>query len=65
MAATVHPPSSFDYKLLTGVGKDIIGVEVVKGFLFGGAHVVIATLSYSYDNDDGHHLKEPWVFLIS
>ena len=37
VAAAVHPPSSFDYKLLTGVGKDIIGVEVVKSFLFGGA----------------------------
>ena len=33
--------------LLTGVGKGSIGVEVVKGLLFGGAHVVITTLSYS------------------
>ena len=33
--------------LFTGVGKGSIGVEVVKGLLSGGAHVVITTLSYS------------------
>ena len=33
--------------LLTGVGKGSIGVEVVKGLLSGGAHVVITTSSYS------------------
>ncbi|KAF8632253.1 hypothetical protein AX15_002000 [Amanita polypyramis BW_CC] len=33
--------------LLTGVGKGSIGVEVVKGLLAGGAHVVITTSSYS------------------
>ncbi|KAL1699541.1 hypothetical protein EV121DRAFT_161205, partial [Schizophyllum commune] len=29
--------------LLTGVGKGSIGVEVVKGLLSGGAHIVITT----------------------
>ena len=29
--------------LLTGVGKGSIGVEIVKGLLSGGAHVVITT----------------------
>ncbi|KAG5646963.1 hypothetical protein DXG03_001686 [Asterophora parasitica] len=33
--------------LLTGVGKGSIGVEIVKGLLSGGAHVVITTSSYS------------------
>ncbi|GBE87869.1 fatty acid synthase [Sparassis crispa] len=33
--------------LLTGVGKASIGVEVVKGLLSGGAHVVITTSRYS------------------
>ncbi|TFK33214.1 fatty acid synthase [Crucibulum laeve] len=33
--------------LLTGVGKGSIGVEVVKGLLSGGAHVVITTSSYN------------------
>lgn len=33
--------------LLTGVGKGSIGVEVLKGLLAGGAHVVITTSSYS------------------
>ena len=33
--------------LPTGVGKGSIGVEVVKGLLSGGAHVVITTSSYS------------------
>jgi fatty acid synthase subunit alpha len=33
--------------LLTGVGKGLIGIEVVKGLLSGGAHVVITTSSYS------------------
>ncbi|KAF9532470.1 fatty acid synthase [Crepidotus variabilis] len=33
--------------LLTGVGKGSIGVEIVKGLLAGGAHVVITTSSYS------------------
>lgn len=33
--------------LLTGVGKGSIGVEVVKGLLSGGAHIVITTSSYS------------------
>jgi 3-oxoacyl-ACP reductase-like protein len=32
--------------LLTGVGKGFIGVEVVKGLLSGGAHIVIMTSSY-------------------
>jgi hypothetical protein len=32
--------------LLTGVGKGSIGVEVVKGLLSGGAHVVITTSRY-------------------
>ena len=40
--------------LLTGVGKGSIGVEVVKGFLSGGAHVVITTSSYSRNNDNGY-----------
>ena len=41
--------TTFKYKnaLLTGVGKGSIGVEVVKGLLSGGAHVVITTSSYS------------------
>jgi 3-oxoacyl-ACP reductase-like protein len=34
--------------LLTGVGKGSIGVEIVKGLLSGGAHVVITTPSYSH-----------------
>ena len=33
--------------LLTGVGKGSIGVEVIKGLLSSGAHVVIMTSSYS------------------
>ncbi|KAJ7158521.1 fatty acid synthase [Mycena filopes] len=33
--------------LLTGVGKGSIGVEIVKGLLQGGAHVVITTSRYS------------------
>ncbi|KAJ7019830.1 fatty acid synthase [Mycena alexandri] len=33
--------------LLTGVGKGSIGVEIVKGLLSGGAHVVITTSRYS------------------
>ena len=33
--------------LLTGVGKGSIGVEVLKGLLSGGAHVVITTSRYS------------------
>ena len=33
--------------LLTGIGKGSIGVEVVKGLLSGGVHVVITTSSYS------------------
>jgi 3-oxoacyl-ACP reductase-like protein len=33
--------------LLTGVGKGSIGVEVVKGLLSGGAHVVITTSRYN------------------
>ncbi|EIN09976.1 fatty acid synthase [Punctularia strigosozonata HHB-11173 SS5] len=33
--------------LLTGVGKDSIGVEIVKGLLSGGAHVVITTSRYN------------------
>ena len=33
--------------LLTGVGKGSIGVEILKGLLSGGAHVVITTSRYS------------------
>ena len=33
--------------LLTGVGKGSIGVEIVKGLLSGGAHVVITTSRYN------------------
>ncbi|KAF9062802.1 hypothetical protein BDP27DRAFT_1368514 [Rhodocollybia butyracea] len=33
--------------LLTGVGKGSIGVEVVKGLLSGGAHVIITTSRYN------------------
>lgn len=33
--------------LLTGVGKGSIGVEVLKGLLSGGAHVVVTTSRYS------------------
>ncbi len=33
--------------LLTGVGKGSIGVEIVKGLLAGGAHVVITTSRYN------------------
>lgn len=33
--------------LLTGVGKGSIGVEVLKGLISGGAHVVITTSRYS------------------
>ncbi|KAJ3783459.1 fatty acid synthase [Lentinula aff. detonsa] len=38
--------------LLTGVGKGSIGVEVVKGLLSGGAHVVITTSRYSRSTVD-------------
>ena len=34
--------------LLTGVGKGSIGVEILKGLLSGGAHVVITTSCYSH-----------------
>ncbi|KAI5122922.1 hypothetical protein M0805_007600 [Coniferiporia weirii] len=33
--------------LLTGVGKGSIGIEILKGLLSGGAHVVITTSRYS------------------
>jgi len=33
--------------LCTGVGRGSIGVEVVEGFLSGGAHIVITTSSYN------------------
>ncbi|KAG6910835.1 hypothetical protein DXG01_007150 [Tephrocybe rancida] len=33
--------------LLTGVGKGSIGIEIVKGLLSGGAHLVITTSSYN------------------
>lgn len=33
--------------LLTGVGKGSIGVEILKGLLSGGAHIVITTSRYS------------------
>ncbi|KAI0649410.1 fatty acid synthase [Trametes meyenii] len=33
--------------LLTGVGQGSIGVEIVKGLISGGAHVVITTSRYS------------------
>jgi fatty acid synthase subunit alpha, fungi type len=33
--------------LLTGVGKGSIGVEILKGLLAGGAHVVVTTSRYS------------------
>ncbi|KAJ7227399.1 fatty acid synthase [Mycena pura] len=38
--------------LLTGVGKGSIGVEIVKGLLSGGAHVVITTSRYSRSTVD-------------
>ncbi|KAF8312438.1 fatty acid synthase, partial [Clavulina sp. PMI_390] len=38
--------------LLTGVGKGSIGVEIVKGLLSGGAHVVITTSRYSRQTVD-------------
>jgi fatty acid synthase subunit alpha, fungi type len=34
-------------ELLTGVGKGSIGVEILKGLLSGGAHVVVTTSRYS------------------
>jgi fatty acid synthase subunit alpha len=33
--------------LLTGVGKGFIGVEILKGLLAGGAHVVITMSRYN------------------
>lgn len=33
--------------LLTGVGKGSIGIEILKGLLSGGAHVVVTTSRYS------------------
>ena len=33
--------------LLTGVGKGSIGVEILKGLLSGGAHVIITTSRYN------------------
>ena len=33
--------------LLTVVGKGLIGVEILKGLLSGGAHVVVTTSCYS------------------
>ncbi|GAA95524.1 uncharacterized protein L969DRAFT_45497 [Mixia osmundae IAM 14324] len=40
--------TTFEHKtaLLTGVGRDSIGVEVVKGLLSGGARVIVTTSSY-------------------
>ena len=45
--ATLGTTLKDKYALLTGAGKGFIGVEVVKGLLSGGAHVVITTSSYS------------------
>jgi len=44
------PGTTFEGKnaLCTGVGKGSIGVEVVKGFLSGGARIVIITSSYNH-----------------
>lgn len=44
------PRTTFEGKnaLCTGVSKGSIGVEVVKGFLSGGAHIVIITSSYNH-----------------
>ena len=42
--------------LLMGVGKGSIGVEVVKGLLSGGAHVVITTSSYSHKTVEYYQL---------
>ena len=39
-----------------GVGKGSIGVEVVKGLLSGGAHVVITTSSYSHKTVEYYQL---------
>ena len=33
--------------LLTGVGKGSIGMEILKGLLLGGAHVIITTSHYN------------------
>ena len=33
--------------LLTGVGKGSIGIEILKGLLSGGAHVIITTSQYN------------------
>jgi fatty acid synthase subunit alpha len=38
--------------LLTGVGKGSIGVEILKGLLAGGAHVVITTSRYNRSTVD-------------
>ena len=34
--------------LLTGIGKGSIGIEILKGLLSGGAHVVITTSRYNH-----------------
>jgi len=41
--------TTFEHKnaLLTGVGKASIGVEILKGLLSGGAHVIVTTSRYS------------------
>jgi len=43
------PSTTFKDKnaLLTGVGKGSIGVEILKGLLSGGAHVIITTSRYN------------------
>ena len=41
--------------LLTGVGKGWIGVEVLKGLLSGGAHVVVTTSRYSRATAEYYH----------
>ena len=57
--------------LLTGVGKGSIGVEILKGLLSGGAHVIITTSQYNhttvayYQSIHPPTLPQPWSVIIT
>ena len=57
--------------LLTGVGKGSIGIEILKGLLSGGAHVIITTSQYNrtiveyYQSIHPPTLPQPWSVVIT
>ena len=57
--ATAGTTSKDKNALLTGVGKGSIGVEVVKGLLSGGTHVVITTSRYNRSTVDYYQSISP------